>query len=71
MGLIEVQDGQKVVVSHIEGGRMARQKLMDMGLIPGVPVTIIKQGGSSPMILKVMGRQIMLGHGMARKIFVR
>ncbi len=71
MGLIEVRDGDKAVVSHIEGGRMARRKLMDLGLIPGVPVTIVKQGGKNPTIIKVMGRQIMLGHGMASKVFVR
>ncbi len=71
MGLDEAQNGTKVVISRIDGGRTARRKLMDMGLIPGVPVTIIRRAGSSPMLLSVMGRQIMLGQGMARKVHVK
>ena len=71
MGLDEVQDGSKVVIARIDGGRNARKKLMDLGLIPGVPVTIIRRAGRNPMLLSVMGRQIMIGQGMARKVHVR
>lgn len=71
MGLDEAQDGTKVIVSKIDGGRYARRKLMDLGLIPGVPITIIRRAGNNPMLLSVMGRQIMLGQGMARKVFVK
>ncbi|MCK5249917.1 MAG: FeoA domain-containing protein, partial [Spirochaetaceae bacterium] len=42
MGLTEVDNGRKVVITRIEGGRHARKKLMDLGMIPGVPVTIIR-----------------------------
>ena len=45
MGLTEVSDGKKVVITGIEGGRHARKKLMDLGMIPGVPVTIIRKAG--------------------------
>lgn len=71
MGLTEVNDGTKVVITRIEGGRHARKKLMDLGMIPGVPVTIIRKAGSNPMLLTVMGRQVVLGRGMAEKVFVR
>lgn len=71
MGLNEVNDGTQVVISRIEGGRHARKKLMDLGLIPGVPVTIIRKAGRNPMLLSVMGRQIVLGRGMAEKVYVR
>ncbi|MDF1566919.1 MAG: FeoA domain-containing protein [Spirochaetaceae bacterium] len=71
MGLVDVGDGKKVVIARIEGGRNARKKLMDLGLIPGVQVTIIRKAGPSPMLVSVMGRQVMIGHGMAQKVFVR
>lgn len=71
MGLTEVSGGTKVVITRIEGGRHARKKLMDLGMIPGVPVTIIRRAGANPMLLTVMGRQVVLGRGMAEKVFVR
>ena len=71
MALDEVQNGEKVVITRIDGGRHARKKLMDLGLIPGVPVTIIRRAGRNPMLLSVMGRQIMIGQGMAKKVYVK
>ena len=71
MGLNEVSDGKKVVITRIDGGRNARKKLMDLGMIPGVPVTIIRRAGRNPMLLSVMGRQVVLGRGMVEKVFVR
>ena len=71
MGLTEVDNGRKVVITRIEGGRNARKKLMDLGMIPGVPVTIIRRADRNPMLLTVMGRQVVLGHGMAEKVHVR
>ncbi len=71
MGLNEVLDGSKVVITRIDGGRNARKKLMDLGMIPGVPITIIRRAGINPMLLSVMGRQVVLGRGMAEKVFVR
>ncbi|RKX68452.1 MAG: hypothetical protein DRP60_17965 [Spirochaetes bacterium] len=71
MGLNEVADGGKVVITRIDGGRNARKKLMDLGMIPGVPVTIIRRADRNPMLLSVMGRQVVLGRGMAEKVFVR
>jgi ferrous iron transport protein A len=70
MGLTEAENGQRVVVTRIDGGRQARKKLMDLGIIPGIPVTVVRRAGSNPMILSVMGRQIVLGRGMAEKVFV-
>jgi ferrous iron transport protein A len=60
-----------VIVTGIEGGRHFRKKLMDLGIIPGVPVTVVRRAGINPMVLSVMGRQVVLGRGMAEKVFVR
>ena len=71
MGLTDVDNGRKVVITRIEGGRHARKKLMDLGMIPGVPVTIVRKADRNPMLLTVMGRQVVLGYGMAEKVHVR
>jgi len=71
MGLNDVVDGSMVVITSIEGGRNARKKLMDLGMIPGVPITVIRRAGRNPMLLSVMGRQVVLGRGMAEKVLVR
>ncbi len=71
MGLNDVADGETVVITRIEGGRNARKKLMDLGIIPGVAVTIIRRAGGNPMLISVMGRQVVLGRGMAQKVLVR
>ncbi|MCK5737470.1 MAG: ferrous iron transport protein A [Spirochaetaceae bacterium] len=71
MNLNEIADGEKVVITRIDGGRNARKKLMDLGMIPGVSVTVIRRVSRNPMLLTVMGRQVVLGRGMAEKVFVR
>ena len=71
MSLVELADGSRAVVSGIEGGRHFRKKLMDLGIIPGMPVTVVRKAGRNPMVLAVMGRQVVLGRGMAEKVFVR
>ena len=71
MGLHEAQDGKKVVVARLEGDRGDRQKLINMGIVPGVLVKIVRKNGRAPMLLSVMGRQMMIGCGLAQKIVVR
>jgi len=70
MKLTDVEDGKEITIAGIEGGRFARKKLMDLGIIPGVKVTVIKRAGVNPMLLSVMGRQIVIGRGMAEKVIV-
>ena len=68
--LNEVDAGQRVRVSQIEGGRDLTARLCAMGLTPGVSVDVVATGGG-PMILDVLGSRLMLGRGMATKVLVR
>jgi len=70
MGLTEIGKGRQAVVLKIEGGRKYREKLMSLGIIPGVSVTIIRKEGRNPMLLAVMDRQVILGRGIAEKVIV-
>jgi len=70
MSLIELSEGTQMVITKIEGGRHVRKKLMDLGIIPGIPVTVIRKIRRNPLILSVLGRQVVLGRGIAAQVYV-
>jgi Fe2+ transport system protein FeoA len=41
-----------------------------MGLCPGVEVQVITNGGAGPFVVAVHGTRIVLGRGMAHKVYV-
>lgn len=71
MGLCELENGKNSVVVRVEGGCGARQHLLQLGLVPGVPVRMVERSGSGPLLLEVLGSRVMLGRGIADKVVVR
>ena len=82
--LSELKDGERGTITSIrisQGSRrecertsrvwgMAR-RVMDMGLTPGTEVTIVKSAlFRGPLEVLVRGSTLILGRGMAEKIFV-
>jgi len=43
--------GSVVRVVAVGGGRMARQKLTDLGVIPGERLKVIRNDGSGPIMI--------------------
>jgi len=70
MSLIELSEGIQMVIARIGGGRHVRKRLINLGIIPGIPVTVIRKIGRNPLILSVLGRQVVLGRGIAAQVFV-
>lgn len=70
MELTEIGKGREAVVQKIEGGRKYREILMNLGIIPGVSVKIIRRSSLNPLLLEVMDSQVILGHGIAKKVVV-
>lgn len=68
--LSEVPPGHQVVVRSFRGGRGMRQRLLDLGLVPGESVKVVRGGRGLPHVLMVKTSKIMLGHGIARHIMV-
>ncbi len=68
--LSERRSGDIVYVSTIYGGKGARKKLFDLGIIPGVRVEVVQGARGFPYILRVGGTRIMIGWGMVQKILV-
>jgi Fe2+ transport system protein FeoA len=68
--LSEVRSGQKVKLVSVEAGRSLVNRLVSMGLLPNVEITVINNSHPGPFVINVKGSKIMLGRGMANKIMV-
>ena len=68
--LAMVQRNKEVIVSQIIGGRQIRQKLADLGIIPGTKVIIVSNNLMGPLILAVKNYRLAIGRGLATKIMV-
>lgn len=62
-------DGATVKVEDLCGGRGARSRLYSLGLTPGTVLEVVS-GGNGPCRLKVRGSDLVLGSGLAEKVFV-
>lgn len=70
--LINLLDGQRGIVSFIEGGRGTSQRLADLGLTPGTEVKVVKCAlFRGPVMISVRGTTLAIGRGLAARIFVR
>ena len=71
MQLVELRSGEKAVIKRVEGGREARQRLMDMGLTEGTEVAVRKRAPfRGPIEVSVRGSRLAIGYGLASKIAV-
>lgn len=64
--------GQEFVVEQIAAGHGATRRLLDLGLYPGVRVSVVAtHPWRGPVVVRVGGTQVALGRGIAGKILVR
>ncbi len=68
--LSKVKPGSLVRVISIQGGRSLRQRLLNLGVVPGADIKCIRGGGGYPMVLEVQSAKVVLGAGMSACVFV-
>ena len=68
--LTMVAPGKPVTLVKIAGERRLRHRLTELGLIPGVELKVMKDGGG-PLLLAIQDTRLALGRGMAHKIIVQ
>ena len=68
--LSHLPPGGSALVVTIEGGKGSRQKLFDLGIVPGKVIAVIQGAKRHPYIVRVGETKIMLGWGMVEKIYV-
>jgi Fe2+ transport system protein FeoA len=71
MPLALVNTGTKVKLVTIEAGNQLKNRLLAMGLIPGVEIEVVSNSFFGPFLIAVKGSRVMLGRGIAQKIFVQ
>lgn len=66
-----VEEGKTVRIIKIVGGRGLVRRLHEIGLLPGAEITIVRNSGFGPVIIRndVSGT-FSLGFGVAKKIMV-
>lgn len=65
-----VQAGETVKIARIEAGRGLNSRLVSMGLVPNIQITVVKNTHPGPFVISIKDSKMMLGRGMANKIMV-
>ncbi|WFD09930.1 FeoA family protein [Tepidibacter hydrothermalis] len=70
MPLAMANQGQEVVLQNINWGPKMKKKLQDMGLTPGVKISVISNDTNGSFIVNVRGSRLVLGGVVAQQIMV-
>lgn len=72
ISLTDLRLGQTGEVVSIETGYRAKRRLEDMGLTPGTRIRVLRLAPfGGPIEISVRGSRLVVGRGMARRIFVK
>lgn len=66
-----IEPNREVTLMAVHGGRGLRRRLTDMGLNEGMSLRVVQAQTTGPCVIAVGDTRLMLGHGMAQKIFVQ
>lgn len=69
--LAMIVPGKEVILISIAGGRGLRARLTDMGLNAGMKLKILHAHRPGACIILVGNTRLVLGYGMAHRIFVK
>jgi Fur family ferric uptake transcriptional regulator len=69
--LADAAGGERLVIVRLDGGPMARARLMAMGLRVGDEVDVISNSGQGQLVIGLDYNRIVLGRGLARKLQVQ
>ncbi|MCU0798325.1 MAG: ferrous iron transport protein A [Candidatus Thermoplasmatota archaeon] len=68
--LSDTERGKKVTIFEIDGGRMLRGRLAELGLYPGETVTVVHNNGGG-VIVEHRDCKFALGRGVSSKVRVQ
>lgn len=72
MNLNHGKGGKNYIVETIISGTRAMKRIVDMGVIPGEKIKIIRNiSFFGPILIEVKGSKLMLGRGIAQKIIIK
>ncbi len=68
--LSSAEPGISVRAIHVIGGDEARRKLIDIGVVPGEVLRVLKNDYEGPVLVSIRGTTLMIGRGLADKVRV-
>jgi len=64
--------GERACVEHIEGGGALRRRMMDMGIVPGVELEVVRRAPwGGPLQVRLKGYYLAMRRGECAKIIVK
>jgi Fur family ferric uptake transcriptional regulator len=69
--LSDAPKGERLIIARIDGGPMARARLMAMGLRIGDEIDVINNSGQGQLVIGVDRKRMVLGRGLATKLLVQ
>jgi Fur family transcriptional regulator, ferric uptake regulator len=69
--LSEAPSGERLLVVRLDGGPMARARLMAMGLRLGDEIDVITNSGQGQLVIGLDYKRIVVGRGLAGKLLVQ
>ena len=69
--LSEAPVGERLVIARLDGGPMARARLMAMGIRIGDEVDVITNSGQGQLVAGIDYKRIVIGRGLAQKVMVQ
>ncbi len=68
LGMLE--NGKKGVVQKVDGVSGAKDRLLQLGIVPGVPVKMLQGDACGPILVEVLCTKVMIGQGLANKVHI-
>lgn len=69
MPLTMAGEGAEIRVASIIGGQRSAHRLAELGLTPGVTLTVIRDSGGT-LLIAIGDNRLALGYGMAQSVLV-
>jgi len=70
MPLSLASHGERLVVRSIRGGGNVQRRLASMGITVGETVEVLQNHFAGPMVVRVRGSRVAVGHGISHRIYV-
>jgi len=72
ISLNKLREGKVAEIISVIGGRMVTKRLVDLGLIPGTKIKVLRKAPLwGPVEIEARGSRLVLGRGLASKILVK
>jgi len=70
MTLLDLHSGQAARIVELPLGSMARHRLLDLLILPGTEIKVMRRDFVGPVIIKVRSSRVAIGRGLASQIIV-